>query len=600
MPDVSDQATIDIQAQLRRLKSLSQLVLDRQSAWESNAERLNFNQRVRDSIRYCRDDLDPYLDTNPGSGNKHEDQDSGQFTSRVMSSLEDAADAFCGNLFVPQGWFGYEVMDQRLQENDDIQGWLQRTEKHMDMVISQANFYPQMPNVAMDALSPFGNGLMFVGEDEKEDRAYCHYWEVLATWWIRDHWSQISAIHHRWTMSALEAYTRWGTKCSKRVIENAEGNRPAEKSQFIQAIYRRNDPILRGLKFQRERPFIELWIEEDSEKNDKTYASPEWSDSGMNGILEQGGYGGMPVIDWPYWLKSGETHGRGPMHLVSIKRLHAIWKSTLLGVNRAGAPPLLASAALKNRLDLSPDGVTWVKNAADMEARSVYGNSIDYRGNMELINKAEEDLREMLKLNVFLAMTMKTKDMRVDEVMQVVGEQAAMLSPRIGLLASLFLDNFHQRIWSIEEQRGRMMATDPPGIILNYLSAMRTEAARKGRKFKGLPIRIVYKGPLQVAQDSYFVQRRLAAGLAPIRAYLMDIDPEAVADALDVGVACEEVMDNTGFMQTAIRPKDERLARQKQRAEAQMMQMQSDAAKQQAGALRETAQAAQIAGGGNA
>lgn len=598
MPDVSDQATIDIQAQLRKLKSLSQLVADRQSAWESNTERSNFNARVRDSIRYCRDDLDPYLDINPGSGNKHTEQDSSQFTSMVMSSLEDAADAYCGNLFVPQGWFGYEIMDQRLQGNDDIQGWLQRAEKHIDMAISQSHFYPQMPNVAMDALSPHGDGMMFVGEDEKEDRAYCHYWEVLATWWIRDHWSNISAVHHRWTMSALEAYMRWGTKCSKTVIENAEGNRPAEKAHFIQAIYRRNDPMLRGLKFQRERPFIEVWIEEDSEKNNKTYVTPEWRDSGMNGILEQGGYYTMPVIDWPYWLKSGETHGRGPLHLVSIKRLHAFWKSTILGVNRNGAPPTLASAALRDLLDLSPDGVTWVKNAADMEVRPVYPNGIDYRGNLELINKAEEDVRSMLKLNVFLAMTMKTKEMRVDEVMQVVGEQAAMLSPRIGLLASLFLDNFHQRIWSIEEQRGRLGATDPPGIITNYMQAMRTESAQKGRKFKGLPIRIVYKGPLQVAQDSYFVQRRLAAGLAPIRAYLLDIDPEAVADALDVGIACEEVMDNTGFMQKAVRSKEDRAARQQQRAEAQMMQMQSEAARQQAGALREAAQAAQIAGGG--
>jgi hypothetical protein len=597
MPDVSDQATIDVQAQLRQHKSLSQLVADRQTSWESNTERVNFVTRAKEVIKYCRDDLDMNVDIQPGTGATRSDQNANQFTSRVMSSLEDSADAFCGNLFVPQGWFGYQIMDQRLQAVDEIQAWLQRTEKHMEQAISGANFYPQMPNVSMDSLS-IGDGVMFAGEDEKEDRAFCHYWDILSTWFIRDHWGKIIGVHHRWRFNVLEAYERWGTKCSKTVIENAEGNRPAETCTFIQAIYKRNDPILKGQRFAKERPFIELWIQEDSEKNDKTHVTPEWPDAGMNGILEQGGYGSMPVLDWPYWLKSSETHGRGPMHLISIRRLHALWKSTLLAVNRSGAPPMLASEALKNLLNLSPDGVTWVRNAADLEARPVYNGSIDYRGNMELIMKAEEDLRDMLKLNVFLAMTLKTKDMRVDEVMQVVGEQAAMLSPRIGLLASLFLDNFHQRMWSIEEQRGRLMATEPPGIIMNYLQATQYEAAKKGRKFKGLPIRIVYKGPLQVAQDSYYVQRRLAAGLAPIRAFLFDIDPEAVADAIDVGVACEEVMDNTGFMQQAIRGKEARAKRQKERAEAQMMQMQSVAAKDQAGALRDTAQAAQIVGGG--
>jgi hypothetical protein len=592
MPDVTDQATIDIQASLRATKSLATLVLDRQSSWESNTERLNFVTRAKSIIKYTRDDLDPYLDTAPGSGNKHEDQDSSQFTSRVMSTLEDASDAFCGNLFVPTGWYGYEALDPRIQQDDEIQAWLQRVEGYMGNVISGANFYPQMPNVAMDALS-IGDGIMFVGEDEREDKPFVNYWESLNTWFIRDMWGNIIAVHHRWHFSALEAYGRWGTKCSKTVVESAEGNRPADGVSFIQAIYRRNDPIIKGRKFSMDRPFIEVWIQEDSEKNPKNYSS-EGKDGGeMNGILEQKGYHSMPVMDWPYWWKSSETYGRSPMHLVTIKRLHAMWKSVMLGAQRMVAPPLLASKALENLLDLGPDGVTWVQNAGEMDVHSIYQGSIQPERMLDMIARTEEEVRDMLKLNIFLAMTLKTKDMRVDEVMQVIGEQSAILAPRIGLLSSLCLDKFHDRLWSIEENRGRLMQTDPPGIVMNYLRQTRREAQENGRKYRGLQIRIMYKGPLQLAQDSFFAQRRLAAGLGPINAYLYPLDPEGVADKIDVGAGVEEVIDRTGSLQTILRSDEEVLARQAARVQAQNALMQAQAVKQGAGAIKDVASAAQ-------
>lgn len=588
-----DKAILDAADALKQVKSLSELVLDRQQGLENDSERQNFVRRAKEVITYCRDDLDRFLDINPGSGQAHELGEY-QMTSRPMSNLEDAADAYCGNTFVPQGWFGYTMADPRLQGIDEIQAWLQRAEEYMGGVYANANLYPQMPNLAMDSLS-IGEGIMFAGEDEAEDRAFVHHWEPLATWFARDRWGNIMAVHHRWAFNALEAYQRWGTKCDKSVVENALGSKPAEKSTYLQVIYKRNDPLIRGYKFQRERQFIELWVQEGSEKNSISYSpSPGEAkrDGKMNGILEQSGYDTMPVMDWPYWWKSSETYGRGPMHLVSIVRLHAMWRSTMLGAERNVAPPLLGQKSLRDELDMDPDGVTWVDNPENA-VRPVYQGNISYEQGADLIDRMEAELRDMLKLNVFMAMTMKTKDMRVDEVMQVIGEQAALMAPRIGLMNSICLDNLHARMWSIEEQRGRLyQATNPPGIIMNYLAMSRKEAGRNGRKWRGLPIRVVYKGPMQLAQDSYFVQRRLMSGLAPINAYLVPIDAEAVADKIDVAVATEEVLDKTGFMQSAIRSKKAFDARQKKRAAAQAGLTDAQTAQGGARALRDVAEAA--------
>lgn len=594
MVDTADRIVIDAQAQLRKLKSLAQLVLDRQTMWETDIQRSNFVRRAKNIITYCRDDLDINLDVQPGTGRAHAEQAGEVYTSRVATGIEDAADAFCGNLFVPTGWFGYNVMDPRIADYDDVQAWMQRAVDYFGGVIGQANFYPQMPNVAKDSLS-IGEGLMFVGEDEAQDRPYCHYWEALNTWFIRDVWGSIIAVHHRWRLSALEAYGRWGTKCSRAVIQDAEGNRPAEHYSFIQSIYRRNDNVLKGRHFEFERKYIELWVQEESEKNDIGHLTGEWSDPQYNGIIEQGGYDSMPVLDWPYSWKSSETYGRGPLHLTSIKRLHAAWKGALLAIQRLSGGPMLASKDLEGILDLNADVVTWVADMDRADVRPIYpGGSIQPEKTLELIRMMEEEVRDMLKLNVFMAMTLKTKDMRVDEVMQVVGEQAAMLAPRLGLLSSLFLDKFHGRLWDIEVNRGRLERTRPPKIIGLYLRAMRYESARQGRKFRGLPVRVVYTGPLQVAMDSYFVQRRLTSGLAPILTYLHPLDPEAVGDKIDVATATEEVLDHSGFMQSAIRSDADFAARQRARADAAQALVESQAANQQAGAMKSAAEAGQI------
>ena len=81
-------------------------------------------------------------------------------------------------------------------------------------------------------------------------------------------------------------------KCSKAIQDDAEKN-PLKEHWFIQCIYKKTDKIFKGVKLDKDRPYIEMFIEVDVE---------EKSIGMMDNILAQDGYKSMPFADWPHWL----------------------------------------------------------------------------------------------------------------------------------------------------------------------------------------------------------------------------------------------------------------------------------------------------------
>ena len=573
------------QEQMAQLKSLADRIIARQKSLEGNSERSAFNSRNQEIIRYIRPDLSPDLGSNTSKGHT---RGHNMFTDKPYTALTHAADAFIGNVLVPHGWFGYEmrvepVLARRYEEfadlndEDEVQEWLQDCELYMAGVYATSNFYAVMPPVAMDALS-LGDGIAYVNVDE-DNSPYVDYCEFMNTWIVRDHFMRIIVAHRRVEYTALEAYERWGMACSSAVIADATGGDPANPYKFLHVVYRRTDNILKGIPLGAQREFYDFWIQEENESN--PLASSTGGKDFKTGILAEEYHSTMPYVDWPYMLKSSETYGRGAMGLVSIKRLHAFWKAYMLHAQRGAAPPLIGDSALKEQLDLSPDGVTWTQNP-EAVLREVYNRGVRPDVATDFIERQEKEIDDMLHLNLFLAMTLTQKDMRVDEVHQRIGEQAAALQPRLGLLNSLTLSQIHERFWSIEEKAGRL--PKPPPVILAYADALHQLRPPKNKDLADVNVHVVkvrYKGPLAQAQESLFMQRRLGGGVTAMQIF-GNIDPEAVADKVDVANGIEEIFDRTDFPQKAIRKDDEFQQRQLFRQQLAMAQIEAQTGREEA------------------
>ena len=85
------------------IKTVAERMELRQKRMESDSQRLSFEATAREIIRYARPDLDTFLDETQQKGKWRGGY---MYTSKPMSDLEQAADAFCGNVFSPRGWLG--------------------------------------------------------------------------------------------------------------------------------------------------------------------------------------------------------------------------------------------------------------------------------------------------------------------------------------------------------------------------------------------------------------------------------------------------------------------------------------------------------------
>jgi len=545
-------------------KTLYQRIELRQKSMIDDPQRVEFDDRNREIIEYCRPDLAPYLDERRVKGQK---RTSKMYTSKVTTDLETAADAFVGNVFLPEGWFGYSLFGEE-NDVDENQAWMQSVEKHFSQVYIDQGFYDTLPPIVMDKLS-IGEGLLFIGEQDVEDLrteldkdsdkerrrvaniakeeageepledrtetvAYFEYVEFMSTWWTRDRYNRLDCVHNKFDIKAWEAFERWGEKCSAAIIKNAEDD-PLKTHWFIHSIYKKTDPILKGIKLEKDRPFVEFYTEEKTQidQNDM-----------MDGILEQSGYKHMPFVDWPHWLKSGESIGRGPLGtaITTVKRLHSMHKDNMLASQRRGDPPLKVSATLKGRMNLRAGGKTYLKNTGE-DLTEVYRGT-GYAESIDYMERTEKEIEEVLGLPFFLSLLGETKRMTIPELMERIGERAAAMAPRLGLGERIFLSAVHQRLWDIEEKNGRI---PPAPSALQELIATSESS---------IILRVRYKGPLSLAQEQLFTQRKILGTLSLVQA-VAPYDPQAAADKIDVATATEHILDEGGFYQDSIRTDEE-------------------------------------------
>lgn len=567
--------TVEAAVAINATKTLAQLIEQRQGQLESDEERGNWAERTRNVIRYSRSDLLEYLDeTAPTKGGSTTQY---MYTSKPTIQLERAADALCGHVFTSMGWFGLSMSDPRLAGVDELQQWLEVCEHHLYSVYAASNFYAVMPQVAMDALS-IGDGPMYVGNDLDAGLPFFEYRQPMGMWWKRDRFGRMITVHERVSMSALEAYDRWGNRLGSEILLAARAN-PTKVFTFLHAVYKANDAILEGFKFAKRRPYIEVWLQEKAQEN-QGHSNPAYEGAvdRMGGIIEQSGYFEMPYMDWPYWLKSGETHGRGPLStaLYSVKRCHAEHKQMMLAGQRAAAPSLWATSTLKNKIDLSPDGITYMADPNRDKVQELH-RDIRYPFGIDQLDRTENEIAEVLHLHDFMMFSQITKEMRVDEIIERIGEKAAVLAPRIGLMQKLLLDPIHARVWQIERLNRRL--PEPPDILY--------ELAEYYGFDTGISVR--YTGPLAAAHEQVFMHRRIAGAFQMLTPFVT-LDPETVKASIKTRKGVEDIMDNAGLagLVTEDEEYEQTIAALNQ---ASMEQQQVEVAEQAAGAIRKYAQA---------
>lgn len=309
---------------------------------------------------------------------------------------------------------------------------------------------------------------------------------------------------------------------------------------------------------QKGKPFVsDYWIAEGSESDER--------------FLARRGFSYNPILA-PRWQTIGlDAYGRGPgiNALPTIKMLQAMEKNRLTGLERMVDPPLQQPAWMSDRTtDLTPGAVNVVpplgRNASAQPIQSLYQVNLPLDQLDLTITRYEQVVSEMFFNHVFSMFSSRDmSDVNNPAIQEMSDEKLLQLGPVVSMLTTELLDPIVAGAYHLMEEAGltaeRPEDVDDPNLETQYISIL---------------------AQAQRATSLGQIERAMA-GVGQIAQLL----PGAL-DRVNVDALVEDIFEQAGLPQRALRSMDEAEETRRERAEAARAEQQAEMAAKGAGAVR--------------
>ena len=477
------------------------------------------------------------------------------FDSTAITANNLLAASLQGTLTSPSlPWFSIKLRDEELNENRDVQLWLEDTARRMYDTFNETNFNTEVHEMYLDLCS-IGTAALFVEEGTKGfDTDGIHFNCLhIAEYYVQENINgKVDTLYRKYKLTARQAVQEFGYDNLGEKIQTASKERPDHKFNFIHAVEPTEDYKRALGKAGTKLPFHSCHVCEEDKM-----------------VVRTGGYNEFPYLV-PRWSKAtGEIFGRSPSFnaLPDIKTLNKAVEIGLKAWAKAIDPPLLVQDdGVIGRVRMTPAGITVIRNDGAVKPLQIGTNwqITDLKENQLRTAIRQAYYSDQLQLQEGPQMTATEVQVRY-ELMQ------RLLGPTLGRFQSEFLNPLIERVFGIMYRAGALMKE--PDLI------------------QGTKIDVEYLGPLarsQRMEESVAIER-----LYSLAMNIAQIDP-AIMDNIDHDEAVRLRGNLLGVPKTVLRGKDDVDSLRAMRAEqAQMAQM---AQEQQAlgKAQKDQAQAAKI------
>jgi hypothetical protein len=468
-------------------------------------------------------------------------------------------------------WFRYGIptryrlrsgVSKRFDEFPEVAAWLQECEERVYLALQYSNFYDVITEFIWDGVVP-GTAHMIAEEEVGKGRIAFTVPHFRECYIAENQYGKVDTHYRVYSMTLKQLAEKFGRERMEAVDRNFkkdyDDNFYTER-EIIHAVYPRSDYDY-GRIDAKSKPIASLWVY--CESKDKS------------ALIDESGYDGMPVITWRWRKNNDEWYGRSPSWdaLVDIAKGNQQGKTNLIAGHKMVDPPMVAPADMRGKVNSGPGGWSWYDGFSgkldDMAPRPmITGIQLPY--GIDQQERTDKAIRDHFAVDFFLALTMAAQDkveMTATQVIEIMGEKAAILGTRVGMLQSEALDPIHDRVFDIEMRAGRL--PPPPDILME---------ASNGR------IQVQYLGPLAQAQIRLSKSRSITAGVALV-GQVATIAPASI-DIVDWDEVTRQSLDATGFPQGCLRSEEEVMAIRQSRAEAEQQQQQIEALPQVAKAMR--------------
>lgn len=425
-------------------------------------------------------------------------------------------------------WFKNIINDKALNENDEVQKYLQEYDEAMYGEYNSSNFYAILGEWFRDAGS-IGTATLFTEEDVGRQVAVhvpIHPREVFIS---EDRYGEVDTVFRKFFLTARQAVQKFDEeKLSKNIVDNAKEH-PEKRHEFIHAVFPNTD-LMFGSMLAKHKPIASIYLESES------------SNAEGDGTVSRSGFDLSPYAVWRLRKNSDEIYGYSPAAdaMVSIKKAHQFSKTLLKAAHMAVAPALNIPEHMRGHTRIEPDGHNYFEKGGDKA--SVINTGINYPIAIDREEKIQRIIEDAYRVEFFLILARAEREMTATEIMERQAEKSVLLGPQVGRLEREGLAKANENIHAIADRAGRL--PEPPQILIDFIE----DSNIPGRK----KIKIVQQfiGPLAQAQRRLFHMQPIKAGLNEL-AQASAIFPK-VLDRIDPDKLAEKILDSTDFPQDVL------------------------------------------------
>ena len=433
-----------------------------------------------------------------------------------------------GKLNFP-AWSGMRAWSgKRMDEFPDVKVWLESAEEVMYQAFLRSNFYDISPEIIKDCAS-IGTVTIFAEEDVKEGRIIFTAPHFRENFIAENAFGQVDVVYREYKLTLKQLVEKFTLD---RMIEVHPGFRELyeknhyEEMKVLHATYPRDDfnpELLDG----KNKPFASMWVLKDKKE-----------------LIQESGYKESPAITWRWRKNNDEWYGRSPCWdaFVDIMTGNQQAKTNLIAGHKMAEPPMVAPSDLRGLVQSGPKGWTYIQGQVTKDNIPMpLQTGIQLPFAIEMMDRTDGKIREHLFVDFFLMLSqaaMENRNLTATQVIEMAGEKAAVLGPRIGRMETEALNPIHDRVWAIEARAGRIPA--PPDIL---------------REYAGGDIETDYMGPLSQAQKKLFKSQGIRGGLEAL-AGLVEFFPQAgfVVNPLKTA---RMLLEASGFPSKGLRDEEE-------------------------------------------
>jgi hypothetical protein len=446
-------------------------------------------------------------------------------------------------------WFGLQVDDLDMAEDDEVNVWLDKTTRTIRKELDNSNFYTQVHELYMD-IGSIGTSCMYIeGTQEETVKLNFSARHIREIFIAENYQGKVDVVFREFTMTARQCVQRWGEDEDASLSDGlmADFDKDPEKQIVIlHAVFPRKDRD-KYSKSNKDMPFASVWMEKE-EKH----------------IIAEGGFSTFPYVV-PRWLKStGETYGRSPALSVlgDIKTLNAMYDTILTAGQMIAEPPLMVPDDGFMNINVGPRGISYYRAGTNDIIRP-----LEIGANLPINFNMLQDKRDSIA-DAFFSTQLQIIDkaeMTAEEVRARQQENMRVLGPTVGRLQTeLFTDLIFRVVdilgWKTSEDDNANVLPMPPESI------------------QGKNITVRYLSPLARTQRE---DDLLAINAITNQALAWSEKVPPIMDNVDFDFAIREMSEIRGAPVGLLVPVDDRDKLRKQRAQAQQAAMKQAQAQQQ-------------------